>query len=74
MSIREELGGLLQEFVSTSSNLIDSLVAVTEGKKSRNPEEIMTEAIEIDKKVKISIAKCKYFKTNRSSTPSRAIS
>jgi mediator of RNA polymerase II transcription subunit 4 len=57
MSIREELGGLLQEFVSTSSNLIDSLVAVTEGKKSRNPEEIMTEAIEIDKKVKISIAK-----------------
>lgn len=61
MSIREELGGLLQEFVSTSSNLIDSLVSVADGKKSRNPEELMAEAIEIDKKIKLSIAKCKLF-------------
>lgn len=59
MSIRDELGGLLQEFVSTSSNLIESLVAVADGKKSRNPEEIMAEAIEIDKKIKLSITKCK---------------
>ncbi len=59
MSIREELGGLIQEFVGTASNLVEALMAVADGKKPRNPEEIMEEAIEIDKKIKAAVVKRK---------------